>query len=94
MMERRFRSAAMRVAVFLCGMSVGPALANPSIVADLNSGHVLHEEEATRPWYPASLSKLMTAYTVFKAIKAGRVDGGTPVAVSGGLARAGARFTI
>lgn len=69
--------------VVLCvALMARAALANPTIVVDAASGRVLHEEQATRPWYPASLSKLMTVYTVFKAIKAGRVDGGTPVAIS------------
>ena len=72
----------------LSGAMVGrEAWANPSIVIDLQSGRVLHEEDATRPWYPASLSKLMTAYTVFKAIQAGRIDGGTPIAISKRAAR-------
>lgn len=57
-------------------------MANPTIVVDAASGRVLQQQDATRPWYPASLTKLMTAYTVFKAIKAGRVDLGTPIAIS------------
>ena len=65
----------------------GAASANPSLVLDLQTGRVLHEEDATRPWYPASLSKLMTAYTVFKAIQAGRLDLGTPIAISKRAAR-------
>jgi D-alanyl-D-alanine carboxypeptidase len=58
------------------------AVAGPTLVVDVSSGRVLHQEEATRPWYPASLSKLMTAYTVFKAIEAGRLDPGTPIRIS------------
>ena len=30
---------------------------------------VLHAENATYPWYPASVTKLMTAYTTLRAIK-------------------------
>ncbi len=64
-------------------MALSPAVqANPHIVIDAASGKVLSAEDATRPWYPASLTKLMTAYVVFKAIEAGRVDMGTPVVVS------------
>jgi D-alanyl-D-alanine carboxypeptidase len=64
-------------------MALSPAVqANPHIVIEASSGKVLSAEDATRPWYPASLTKLMTAYVVFKAIEGGRVDMGTPVVVS------------
>src|SRR4051795_6317741 len=36
------------------------AAATPSLVADLVTGEVIAQEDATRPWYPASLTKLMT----------------------------------
>jgi D-alanyl-D-alanine carboxypeptidase len=65
----------------------GLSRAEPTIVVEASSGRVLQDEQATRPWYPASLSKLMTAYTVFKAIKQGRVDGGTPILISKRAAR-------
>ena len=61
--------------------------AGPSIVVDAANGAVLQNQEATRPWYPASLSKLMTAYTVFKAMREGRIDGGAPIVVSKRAAR-------
>jgi D-alanyl-D-alanine carboxypeptidase len=35
---------------------------------------VIEHQEAFRKWYPASLTKLMTAYTAFKAIRAGEVS--------------------
>ena len=56
-------------------------------MVDAASGNVLQSQEATRPWYPASLSKLMTAYTVFKAMREGRIDGGAPIIVSKRAAR-------
>jgi D-alanyl-D-alanine carboxypeptidase len=34
---------------------------------------VLHAENATYPWYPASVTKLMTTYTTLRAIKDGRL---------------------
>ncbi|WP_417687360.1 D-alanyl-D-alanine carboxypeptidase family protein [Roseibium sp.] len=42
------------------------------IVVDAKTGDVLDEKDATRQWYPASLTKMMTAYVAFKAIKEGR----------------------
>src|SRR5690606_40119475 len=41
---------------------VTPALANPTMLFDLESGRVITHQEAFKRWYPASLSKLMTAY--------------------------------
>ena len=84
---RAFGMALAAVMGLSAGLAVGGASANPTLVMDLQTGKVLHDEEATRPWYPASLSKLMTAYTVFKAIQAGRLDLGTPVAISKRAAR-------
>lgn len=58
------------------------ALANPKIVVDVATGRVLYHQEAFQRWYPASLTKLMTAYLAFKALKSGRVTLDTPVVMS------------
>ena len=67
------------VALVLAG---GPALANPSLLFDLQSGRVIAHEDAFQRWYPASLSKLMTAYVVFRAIEAGEVQLDSPIRIS------------
>jgi D-alanyl-D-alanine carboxypeptidase len=51
-----------------------PAFAGPSIVIDAKSGLVLYSEEAERPWHPASLTKLMTAYLAFEDIRDGKLS--------------------
>ncbi len=43
------------------------------VLVDAKSGAVLDQKNATRKWYPASLTKLMTAYVTFKAIREGRL---------------------
>ena len=43
---------------------------------------MLHAENATYPWYPASVTKLMTAYTTLRAIKEGRIGFNTLLTVS------------
>ncbi len=58
------------------------AIANPRIVVDVTTGKILEHQEAFQKWYPASLTKMMTAYTVFRAIKAGRVKLESPVVMS------------
>ncbi|MGY6710071.1 MAG: D-alanyl-D-alanine carboxypeptidase family protein [Rhizobiaceae bacterium] len=70
-----FRSALIAVAV----LAAGPAAAGPSILVDLDDGRVLDQDEALRPWFPASLTKLMTTYVVFQAIKAGEIDFDSPI---------------
>jgi D-alanyl-D-alanine carboxypeptidase len=73
---------------FLVGMSLSAALfagsanANPSILFELKSGQVLAHEDAFQRWYPASLTKLMTAYVTFRAIEAGEVELTSPIKVS------------
>lgn len=42
------------------------------ILVDAKSGAVIDQKNATRKWYPASLTKMMTAYVTFKAIREGR----------------------
>ncbi len=59
-----------------------PALAGPTLLFDLQSGGVIAHEDAFQRWYPASLSKLMTAYVVFRAIEAGEVQLDSPIKVS------------
>ena len=44
------------------------ASATPSLLIDADSGQVLSEEQATANWYPASLTKLMTAYVALDAV--------------------------
>ncbi|WP_028748696.1 D-alanyl-D-alanine carboxypeptidase family protein [Rhizobium mesoamericanum] len=58
------------------------AFANPHILVDVQSGRVLEHEEAFRKWYPASLTKLMTVYTVFDAVRAGQISLDTPIVMS------------
>jgi D-alanyl-D-alanine carboxypeptidase len=47
--------------------------AEAALLVDAATGKVLHAENATYPWYPASVTKLMTTYTTLKAIREGKV---------------------
>jgi D-alanyl-D-alanine carboxypeptidase len=44
------------------------------LVVDAETGKVLVAERANLPWYPASLTKLMTAYITFSEVAAGRLS--------------------
>jgi D-alanyl-D-alanine carboxypeptidase len=54
----------------------------PSILIDAQTGHVLSQDRAGEPWYPASLSKLMTGYVVFQHLRAGRLHKDQQLTVS------------
>lgn len=43
------------------------------LVADIDSGHILYQENANQLNYPASLTKIMTLYLTFDALEHGRL---------------------
>jgi D-alanyl-D-alanine carboxypeptidase len=49
------------------------ARAEAWLVVEADSGRVLQADNATMPWYPASVTKIMTAYVTLKAVKEGRL---------------------
>ena len=77
---RRRLAAALVLILALVGLA--PAWANPLLLVDMQTGEVLFEQEAGQPWHPASLTKMMTAYVAFAAIRAGRLSLDTPITVS------------
>ncbi len=81
----RFVSLAVVLAVI--GPGYGPALARPALVFEAQSGKVLIAEDAGKPWYPASLTKLLTAYIVFDEIKRGRLSYSSRVKISRNAAK-------
>lgn len=54
----------------------------PTVIVDAATGEVLQSEEATRPWFPASTTKLMTAYVALKEIQRGTIKFETPLVVT------------
>jgi D-alanyl-D-alanine carboxypeptidase len=69
--HRRLALAALAFFAFLV-----PAAGNaaPAIVIEPESGLVIYAEEADRLWHPASLTKLMTAYLTFEALRDGKLS--------------------
>ena len=57
--------------LLLLAMAVPSQAAGPSLLFDPATGEVLSQDRAGEPWYPASLTKLMTAYVVFGKLKSG-----------------------
>src|SRR5579863_1609527 len=73
------------VAALTCGAA--SAQQTPYLVVDADSGQVLMENEATGPWYPASLTKLMTVYVALDAVRSGKLTFDTPLVMSPRAAR-------
>ena len=61
---------------------VSQARAEAQLLIEASTGKVLHAENATYPWYPASVTKLMTAYTTLRSVKEGKVSLNTLLTVS------------
>jgi D-alanyl-D-alanine carboxypeptidase len=63
----------LSVLLALSGPAVAQTVGGPVLVFDAQTGEVLSQERAGEPWYPASLTKLMTAYIVFQKIREGKL---------------------
>jgi D-alanyl-D-alanine carboxypeptidase len=50
-----------------------PATASPTLLFEPSTGKVLYAEDIDDIWHPASLTKLMTVYLTFEAIKEGKL---------------------
>ena len=77
----------LAISLTLSPFTVSPLAAAPHIVVDLDSGQVLSDQQAFDPWHPASLTKLMTAYSVFRAISNGSARADQAVRISRNAAK-------
>lgn len=68
--------------ITLSSNAVVHAYDGPQLTFELQSGRVIHKKRANDLWYPASTTKLMTAYVTFKAIQASQIALGSPVRIS------------
>jgi D-alanyl-D-alanine carboxypeptidase len=59
--------------VTAAAVAMSPAMAGPALLFDPASGRVLYAEDQDDQWFPASLTKIMTAYLVFEAIRDGKI---------------------
>jgi D-alanyl-D-alanine carboxypeptidase len=76
---------------FVLMAGAGPGLSAPGVAAtsagalllvEVKSGEVISERNSTYPWYPASVTKLMTTYVTLKAVRDHRIDLDTLLTVS------------
>ena len=71
------RLAGLVIGSVLVALPLASASATPSagawLVFDARSGEVLARRNVDQAWYPASVTKLMTAWVTLQAIRAGRI---------------------
>ena len=72
-------AGALCAGLLACGAA---AKATPALVMDVATGDVLYQQEATRPWFPASTTKLMTVYVALAAVRDHQIAMNTPLVVS------------
>ncbi|MFG5118623.1 D-alanyl-D-alanine carboxypeptidase family protein [Methylorubrum sp. POS3] len=76
--------ARLAVLAAVAGPLAAPAAAvtTPILVVEAESGKVLYSQGATDPWYPASITKLMTTYVALDMVRRGKVSLDTLLTVS------------
>ena len=76
-MKRWLPAAALGMVLTTSGAKAGPTL-----LFDPGNGKILYAEDQDDLWHPASLTKIMTAYLTFEALKAGRLTLEQKISVS------------
>ncbi|WP_336279148.1 D-alanyl-D-alanine carboxypeptidase [Bartonella sp. CB175] len=81
----------LTISIIVLALSYSWALATPqgvypdkyaAIVIDAYTGKTLFQKNATLKRYPASLTKMMTLYILFEAMRARRITPNTPIPIS------------
>lgn len=108
MLLKAYRRWVWAIIALIVGLGVTcsshPAAARSVMVlVDAETGSVLRADGANALWYPASLTKMMTAFMVFEAVRAGKLQLGDQIKVSANAAgqsptkfglRAGQKITV
>ena len=59
--------------VMAAAVAVSPAIAGPALLFDPANGRIIYAEDQDDQWFPASLTKIMTAFLVFEALRDGKI---------------------
>jgi D-alanyl-D-alanine carboxypeptidase len=79
-----FRKTPIKIVALAAALVLAPRVAGAEalLLVEADTGKVLEAQNATYPWYPASVTKLMTAYVTLKAVKDGKASLDTLLTVS------------
>jgi D-alanyl-D-alanine carboxypeptidase len=85
--SKLLRQPSLNGLVLVAGLAIAAiapraAQSEALLVVEADTGKVLQAENATYPWYPASVTKMMTAYVTLRAVKEGRISLDTLLTVS------------
>ncbi|WP_045837413.1 D-alanyl-D-alanine carboxypeptidase family protein [Hyphomicrobium sp. 99] len=69
----RSHAAGIVATVLIWLTAIPPASASPTLLFEPATGKILYSEDVDDIWHPASLTKLMTSYIAFEAIKEGKI---------------------
>jgi hypothetical protein len=64
----------LATAAGLLGAGAAGAVTAPVLVVEVDSGKVIYAQGATDPWFPASITKLMTTYVALDMVRQGKVS--------------------
>ena len=70
---RRF-VVGLAMAAGVLGAAPAGAVTAPILVVEVDSGKVIYGQAATDPWFPASITKLMTTYVALDMVRQGRLS--------------------
>ena len=70
----------------LLGAQAADAVTAPILVVEVDSGKVIYAQAATDPWYPASITKLMTTYVALDLVRQGKVSLDSMITISAAAA--------
>lgn len=84
MIHRWIFSVLLGPCLLVATLATTPVTAAPyaALVMDARTGDVLHSQNADTRLHPASLTKMMTLYVVFEAVRLGEISMDTPVTIS------------
>ena len=71
-----------KLLIALCVLLPCSASAGPALLFEVADGKILYAEDLDDQWHPASLTKIMTAYITFEAIKEGKLTLATKIGCS------------
>ena len=82
-MRKAILAFILAVCATVAPLGAGADATKPAgLVVNAETGQILVANRANAAWYPASLTKLMTAYVVFGEVAAGRLSMDTQITVS------------
>ncbi len=86
MIRRTLHLALLGLVALFCALIALPersaAAPYAAMVMDARTGEVLHSRNADTRLHPASLTKMMTLYIAFEAVRLGEITLDTPVRIS------------